>query len=47
LRLPASVLTQVLYQRIGPLGAARRGLLVVGGRRLWVALKLQSYFEWA
>lgn len=45
LRLPASVLTQVLYQRIGPLGAARRGLLVVGGRRPWVALKLQAYFE--
>lgn len=45
LRLPASTLTQMLYQRIGPLGAARRGLLIVGGRRPWRALKLQSFFE--
>lgn len=45
LRTPASTLTQLLYQRIGPLTAARRGLLVVGGRRPWRALKLQSYFE--
>jgi hypothetical protein len=45
LRLPASTLTQLLYQRIGPLTAVRRGLRIVGGRRPWVALKLQSYFE--
>jgi uncharacterized protein (TIGR03083 family) len=45
LRLPASTLTQVLYQRIGPVAAARKGLRVVGGRRPWLALKLQSYFE--
>jgi hypothetical protein len=32
---------------IGPDGpiAARRGLRVVGRRRPWVTLKLQSYFE--
>jgi uncharacterized protein (TIGR03083 family) len=45
LRLPASVLTQLLYQRIGAFTAARRGLRVVGGRRPWLAIKLQSYFE--
>jgi hypothetical protein len=45
LRAPASTLTQLLYQRIGPLTAARQGLTVVGGRRPWRALKLQSYFE--
>jgi hypothetical protein len=45
LRLPASTLTQMLYQRIGPFGAARRGLLLVGGRRPWRALTLQNYFE--
>jgi hypothetical protein len=45
LRLSASTLTQMLYQRIGPFGAARRGLLIVGGRRPWRALTLQSYFE--
>jgi hypothetical protein len=47
MRTPASVLTQMLYQRIGPIGAARRGLFIVGGRRPWAALKLQSYFEGA
>jgi uncharacterized protein (TIGR03083 family) len=45
LRLPASVLTQLLYQRIGPFTAARHGLRVVGGRRPWLAFKLQSCFE--
>lgn len=45
LRLPASTLTQLLYQRIGPLTAARMGLRVVGGRRPWLAFKLQSCFE--
>lgn len=45
LRLPASTLTQLLYQRIGPFNAVRQGLRVVGGRRPWVALKLQSCFE--
>lgn len=45
LRLPASTMTQLLYQRVGQFGAVRRGLRLVGGRRPWVALKLMSYFE--
>jgi hypothetical protein len=45
LRSPASILTQLLYQRIGPFTATRRGMLIVGGRRPWLALKLQSCFE--
>jgi hypothetical protein len=45
LRLPASTLTQLLYQRIGQFTAARRGLRVVGRRRPWLALKLMSCFE--
>jgi len=45
LRAPASTLTQLLYQRIGPFTAAGRGLRIVGGRRPWVALKLMSYLE--
>jgi uncharacterized protein (TIGR03083 family) len=45
LRLPASTLAQLLYQRIGPITAARKGLRVVGGRRPWLALKLMSCFE--
>ena len=45
LRLPASTMTQLLYQRIGQLSAVRRGLRLVGGRRPWTALKLMSYFE--
>jgi uncharacterized damage-inducible protein DinB len=45
LRVPASTMTQLLYQRIGQLTAVRRGLRLVGGRRPWVALKLMSYFE--
>lgn len=45
LRAPASTLALLLYQRIGPLTAARKGLRTVGGRRPWRALKLQSCFE--
>jgi hypothetical protein len=45
LRAPASTFASLLYQRIGPLTAARRGLLITGGRRPWVALTLQSCFE--
>lgn len=45
LRLPASTLAQLLYQRIGPFAAATKGLRIVGGRRPWLALKLQSCFE--
>jgi hypothetical protein len=45
LRAPASTLCDMMYQRIGPVTAARRGLMIVGGRRPWKALKLQSYLE--
>ena len=45
LRVPASTLTQLLYQRIGPFTAVRRGLRIVGGRRPWLALELMSYFD--
>ncbi len=45
LRAPASTFALMLYQRIGPLTAARHGLRIVGGRRPWRALKLQSFFE--
>jgi hypothetical protein len=45
LRAPASTFALMLYQRIGPLTAGRQGLLIVGGRRPWRALRLQSYFE--
>jgi hypothetical protein len=45
LRGPASAMAQMFYARIGVFSAARRGLLVVGGRRPWKALKLMTYFE--
>jgi hypothetical protein len=45
LRTRASTLCDMMYQRIGPATAARRGLMIVGGRRPWKALKLQSYLE--
>ena len=45
LKGPASVFTQLLYQRTGPLVATLRGLRIVGGRRPWLALRLQSCFE--
>jgi hypothetical protein len=45
LRTPASTLCDVIYQRIGAVTAARRGLMIVGGRRPWKALRLQSYLE--
>jgi hypothetical protein len=45
LRASAATLTQLLYHRIGPLTATRRGLRIVGGRRPWVALRLVSHFE--
>ena len=45
LRASAATLTQLLYHRIGPLTATRRGLRIVGGRRPWVALTLMSHFE--
>ncbi|OBF04748.1 hypothetical protein A5730_17025 [Mycobacterium sp. ACS4054] len=45
LQMPASTLCDLIYQRIGPVTAARRGLRIVGGRRPWKALKLHSYLE--
>jgi Mycothiol maleylpyruvate isomerase N-terminal domain len=47
LRAPASTMIQMLLHRIGPFTATRRGLRIVGGRRPWKALKLQSCFETA
>jgi hypothetical protein len=45
LRMRASTLCDMIYQRIGPVTSARRGLMIVGGRRPWKALRLQSYLE--
>jgi hypothetical protein len=45
MRAPASALTEMLYKRIGQVTAVRRGVLVVGGRRPWKALKLSHYFD--
>lgn len=45
LRVPASTFTKLLYQRLGPVQAVRHGLLVVGGRRPWRSLQMQSMFE--
>jgi uncharacterized protein (TIGR03083 family) len=45
MRTPAATLGQLLYGRIGPMTAARKRLLIVGGRRPWKAMKLQSCFE--
>jgi hypothetical protein len=41
----ATTMVQLLLQRIGPFTAARRGLRIVGSRRPWKAMKLQSCFE--
>lgn len=45
LRVPASTLTLLFYQRIGHFMAARHGLRVIGGRRPWLAFKLIACFE--
>lgn len=45
LRSPASTLTQLFFQRVGPVAAVGRGVRIVGGRRPWLALKLMSCFE--
>jgi uncharacterized protein (TIGR03083 family) len=45
LKAPASTMTRLLLQRIGPLTATRQGLRIVGGRRPWKAMKVQSCFE--
>jgi len=44
-KVPASTLMRVIYQRVGPFGAVREGMRLVGGRRPWRVLKLQSYLE--
>jgi uncharacterized protein (TIGR03083 family) len=44
---PASTSIKLLMNRIGPIGATRHGLRIVGGRRPWKAMKLQSCFETA
>jgi hypothetical protein len=35
----------MLLNRIGPVTGVTRGLRIVGGRRLWKAMKLQSCIE--
>ena len=45
LKAPASTMTRLLLQRIGSFTATRQGLRIVGGRRPWKAMKLQSCFE--
>ena len=47
MKAPASTMAAMLLNRIGPFTAARRGLRIVGGRRPWKAMKLQSCMETA
>jgi hypothetical protein len=47
LRAPASTMMRMLMGRIGPVTATRRGLRVVGGRRPWKVMKLQSCYDTA
>jgi uncharacterized protein (TIGR03083 family) len=47
LRAPASTMMRMLMGRIGPVTATRQGLRVVGGRRPWKVMKLQSCYETA
>ena len=44
LKAPASTTMRMLMGRIGPVTAMRRGLRIVGGRRPWKVMKLQSCF---
>jgi uncharacterized protein (TIGR03083 family) len=44
-KAPASTMVRMLMGRIGPLTATRCGLRIVGGRRPWKAMKLQSCFD--
>ena len=44
-RAPADVLVLSLYSRLTPMQAARRRLLVVGGRRPWKVLRLSRLIE--
>jgi hypothetical protein len=45
LKAPASTVLRLMLQRIGPVTATRHGLRIVGGRRPWKAMKLQSLIE--
>lgn len=45
LKAPASTMVRLFLHRIGPVTAARHGLRVVGGRRPWKAMQLQSCIE--
>lgn len=42
---PATAMTLMFYQRIGVLGGARRGALIVGGSRPWRGAGLVRLFE--
>jgi len=45
LKAPASTMVRLFLKRVGVAGAVRSGLRIVGGRRPWKAIKLQSCFE--
>jgi uncharacterized protein (TIGR03083 family) len=45
LKAPASTMVRLFLHRIGPFTVARQGLRVVGGRRPWKAMQLQSCIE--
>jgi uncharacterized protein (TIGR03083 family) len=45
LTAPASTIVRLLLDRIGPVTAMRHGLRLVGGRRPWKLMKLQSCLE--
>jgi hypothetical protein len=45
LKGPASTPLRLFLHRIGPFTAARQGLRIVGGRRPWKAMQLQSCIE--
>ena len=47
LKAPASTMMRMLMGRIGPVTATRRGLRIVGGRRPWKVMKLQSCYDTA
>ncbi len=45
LKAPASTMVRLFLHRIGPFTGARQGLRIVGGRRPWKAMQLQSCIE--
>lgn len=47
LKAPASTMVKMLMGRVGPFSAMRQGLRIVGGRRPWKAVTLQSCFQTA